>query len=182
MDPPYPASEEDPSVMLEPHHGAIGGAGLIAAGSKVQKDNEFVLHTLDHLSGGCTRRGEFRNLMDKADKICLFGCRRMVMTIAGRELRDNDSDNEEADRSLDVRPMGDSELLIGAGEEEVEPHGGRDRCHDTRDPVAQRRDPDDDRDKDRADAVLAKLDRKGTRMAATASGRTTAATRAIVSL
>ena len=66
--------------------------------------------------------------MDQSDKVSFLGCCLVVMTIASRQFGDNDPDNEETHRGLDVGAVGDGELLIGTGEEVVEPHRGRDRA------------------------------------------------------
>ena len=114
----------------------------------MQQGDEFVPYAFDHLSGGCTRCGEFRDVVDETDEVRFLDCRRMVITVAGGKLCHDDPDHEETHGSLDVRPVGDGKLLVGAGEEEVEPHGGRDRGHEPGEAVAQSRDRHDDRDED----------------------------------
>ena len=103
-------------------------------------------HSFDHLVGGCTRRRQFCDVVDQVDVISLLGGGRVVMSIAGGQLSHDDANDEEAHCHLYVRPMGDGELLVGAGQEEVEPQRGRDRGHEPRDPVAQRGDGHDDGD------------------------------------
>ena len=68
--------------------------------------------------------------MDQTDEVGFLDCGLVVVTVAGRQFGDDEPDNEEAHGGLDIGSMGDGELLIGAGEEVVEPHGGRDRGHE----------------------------------------------------
>ena len=89
-------------------------------------------------AGRCARRREFRDVVDHAYVIGFPGGGRVVMAIAGRQLSHDEADDEEAHRCLDVRPLGDGELLIGPGQEVVEPQSGRDRRHEARDPIAPR--------------------------------------------
>ena len=53
--------------------------------------------------------------MDKTDKVGFFDCGLAVMTIAGGQLGDEDSHNEEAHGSFNIGSMGDGELLVGTG-------------------------------------------------------------------
>ena len=131
-DTPNPTPEENPSVMFELHHGLVGRAGLVTTCLKMQHGNEFASYVFNDLTRGSTRCGEFRDVMDQSDEVGLLGCCLMVMTVTGSQLGHNDPDKEETHGSLDVLPVRDGKLLVGPGEEEIEPQRGRDRGHEPR--------------------------------------------------
>ena len=55
------------------------------------------------------------------------------------DLRDHQADHDQQDHGLDVVRVVNGELVIGLGEEEVEPGATRPGCEDAGDPVAGRR-------------------------------------------
>ncbi len=62
--------------------------------------------------------------MNQTDEVGFFDCGLVVMSVAGGQFGDDDSDNEEAHGSFNIGSMGDGKLLVRARKEIVEPHGG----------------------------------------------------------
>ncbi len=102
-----------------------------------------------------------------------------MTSAAGREFGDQDADHEDRDCRFEVGPMADGKSVVGAREEEVEPERRGDTGDDAGDlgcpltaaatmmiTITS------------AAAVLAKVPRKGTMIAAATSGATAPATTA----
>jgi hypothetical protein len=68
------------------------------------------------------------------------------MAIPRRQLRDNETNNHDADRCLDIASLINREPLVRSGKEEIEPKSRSDTRGETRKPIPSDRNRDDDND------------------------------------
>ena len=125
-----------------------GHPRLVAALAQVQELPELARGPIDHVRGELTLRHHLGEVVDERHVVGFHVGHLPMMTAPGGELGDDEPDDEQADRRLEIGSMADGQPLVGPGEEVVEPQSRRHRGEDARRPRPQDGHGGDDGDED----------------------------------
>ena len=132
-DAPQKAAVHDTAVRQDRRPVRSGHAALISTSPKVKKVRELRRRSVGHGNRRLSCGNHLTELVDQFHVVGFLECDPPVMPPARRELRDYESDHEQADSRLEIGTMAYGKSFVGAREEEVKGQArgrrGKDSCH-----------------------------------------------------